>query len=69
MSENLISGLYKKIKLHNQKKQELSKVENEFTAVVNGLVDFVNNNPDLTNADIKLLASTTAPRTVQSLSV
>jgi len=58
MSENLISGLYKKIKAHNQKKQELSKVENEFTAIVNGLVDFVNNNPDLTTDDIKILALT-----------
>ena len=64
MRENLISGLYKKIKAQKMLSSENSKLENEFTAVVNGLVDFVHNNPDLTNADIKLLASTDKEKSI-----
>lgn len=58
MSENLISGLYKKIKEQKVENQEFTDIEYDFTVIVRGLVDFIKNNPDLTNADVKLLAST-----------
>lgn len=61
MGKNLISGLYKKLykRINETKKREgkLSKYENEAMAIINELIEFVNRNPDITNDDLKLLAT------------
>ena len=57
MSKNLVSGLYEKIKEAKSKTESVSKSYNELVKVTNGLISFVNRNPDITNDDIKLLAS------------
>lgn len=58
MSKNLVSGLYKRIKETKLKERSDSKSYNELVEVTNGLISFVNRNPDITNDDIKMLAST-----------
>ena len=47
---NLISGLYNLMKKNES--------NNEMENIINTLVNFIKRNPDLTNDDIKLLAST-----------
>jgi len=58
VSKNLVSGLYKRIKETKLKERSDSKSYNELVEVTNGLISFVNRNPDITNDDIKMLAST-----------
>lgn len=58
MSNNLISGLYQRIRLLKSSEKNDNIDNSQLKRVVNGLVSFVNRNPDLTSNDIMLLAKT-----------
>ena len=55
---DLISGLYDRIKKSKSISESDSKTYNELVKVAKGLISFVERNPDITNYDIKTLAST-----------
>lgn len=57
MSNNLISGLYRRIK-ETKLEEKRNSSNNNLKRIIVGLVSFVERNPDLTSEDIKILAKT-----------